>query len=161
MTDLVDEDSATDGLDRLIAAEYSHAMGFAMSMTRDRDRAADVVQEAFARLISRWGEVREPRAYLFQVIVNLTRNEWRKAGRPEPVLLIAEEVGDSIDTQLVVREAVWTLPPAQRRVIWLRYFLGLPLAEIAKILSSSEGNVKALHHHAKRRLARALEGRHG
>ena len=153
------DQASGDALDRLIADEYPNAMGFALSLTRDRERAADLVQEAFARMIARWGEVREPRSYLFQVIANLARTEWRKLGRPDPVLLVAEQAGDSADTRIVVREAVFTLPAAQRNVIWLRYFLGMPLAEIARVLGHPEGSVKSLHHHAKRRLARLLDGR--
>jgi RNA polymerase sigma factor (sigma-70 family) len=161
-TEVLADGCAPDALDRLVEEEYANALGFALSMTRDRDRAADIVQEAFARLISRWREVREPRAYLFQVIANLARTEWHRAGRPDPVLLVAEEVRDAVETRLVVREAVWELPPAQRNVIWLRYFVGLPLAEIARVLDHPEGSVKSLHHYAKRRLARLLtRGGHG
>ncbi len=150
-----------DQLERLIDAEYSNALGFALALTRDLDQAQDIVQEAFTRLIGRWVGVREPHAYLFEVIANLARAEWLRQGRPEPVLRIAEEAGDGVVTQLVVREAVWTLPPAQRDVIWLRYFLDLPLGEIARVLDRPEGTVKSLHHHAKQGLAHALGGIRG
>ncbi len=131
-------------------------MGYARSLIRDRDRADEIVQEAFARLAARWPGPRDPRAYLNTIIANLARTEWRRRGRPDPVLPIAEEFVDDAETRLDVRDAVWSLPHAQRNVIWLRYYAGLPISEIAQVLRRPEGSVKALHYDGKRRLAHLL-----
>ncbi|MBN1505109.1 MAG: RNA polymerase sigma factor [Candidatus Eisenbacteria bacterium] len=51
-----------------------------------------------------------------------------------------------------VRQAVESLPPAQRAVFTLKHYEGLKTSEIAELTGSREGTVKANYFHAVRKL---------
>lgn len=119
------------------------------------DDAADVVAEAFARLVDReatvWQSVREPRAFLFTATLNAAkmhhrgrvrreRREWRHAG---PVT-----VGDALLGDPAVVRALIGLSLQQRAVIYLTYWEDLDVATVASRLGVGTGTVK-------RQLARA------
>jgi RNA polymerase sigma factor (sigma-70 family) len=63
--------------------------------------------------------------------------------------------GDAIQTAL--RNEILKLPPKQRAVFTLRYFQELKYEEIAKILDTSEGALKASYHHAYIKIKTNLE----
>ena len=54
-------------------------------------------------------------------------------------------------------EAIDNLPPQMKAVFTLHQVQGLKMAEVADIMGKSEGNIKALHYHAVRKLREALQ----
>jgi RNA polymerase sigma-70 factor (ECF subfamily) len=58
-------------------------------------------------------------------------------------------------------DAVRRLPAKQARVVALRYAGDLPVAEIAEVVDSAEGTVKAQLHSARQRLAVLLRDEEG
>lgn len=62
--------------------------------------------------------------------------------------LQADALFSGDEAELALHAAIAALPPRQRQVFTLRYFDGLPFAEIASITGTSEGNLKAAYHHA-------------
>jgi RNA polymerase sigma-70 factor (ECF subfamily) len=62
--------------------------------------------------------------------------------------------GEEIQRKLLA--AIATLPDRQRAVFTLRYFDEMPYAEMAQVLSVSEGSLKASYHHAVKKIERRL-----
>ena len=62
--------------------------------------------------------------------------------------------GDAIQLQL--EAALLTLPEKQRSVFCMRYYDDLKFKEIAEILDTSEGALKASYHHAAKKVAQFL-----
>lgn len=147
-------------LETLIDAEYERLFAYAVGLTRDRELAADVVQEAFVDLMARWVRVRNPRAYVFQVVTNLARKEWRRRAREETLGLDEGTPGDWAEA-VAVRHAVGRLPRCQRDVVWLYYFAEMSCDEIAQVTGRPGGTVKWLLYDARHRLAGVLEGCRG
>lgn len=58
--------------------------------------------------------------------------------------------------QLDLDRAIATLSPRQQLAVNLRYFLGLPVADIAAVMACSEGTVKSTLSDARRRIRGAL-----
>ncbi len=64
--------------------------------------------------------------------------------------------GDKI--QLKLQQAILTLPPQQRLVFNMKYFDGLKYEEIAEILNTSVGGLKANYHHAVKKIEKYVTG---
>ncbi|MDA9773753.1 sigma-70 family RNA polymerase sigma factor [Saprospiraceae bacterium] len=63
--------------------------------------------------------------------------------------------GDEITTNLM--NAVATLPEKQRLVFQMKYFDDMPYKQIAGILGTSEGGLKASYHHATKKVLTQLK----
>jgi RNA polymerase sigma-70 factor (ECF subfamily) len=55
---------------------------------------------------------------------------------------------DGDQLQLALHKAIAKLPPKQKAVFNLRYFDEMPYEQIARVLETSEGALKASYHHA-------------
>ncbi len=84
-------------------------------------------------------------------------NEWAMNGLLDrsPEGRPAETAADRAHA-VILAAAVKSLSPEQRRVLVLRFYEQMPVAEVAEIMGKNEGAVKALQYRAVRALARAL-----
>jgi RNA polymerase sigma-70 factor (sigma-E family) len=133
---------------------------FAYLITRDHGRAEEAVQDALVAAYSRWSRIgADPDAYVRRCIINADISRWRRFFRREtpvddPDLLAGPELGSSVDYAVAhaEKDAVWTLcaslPTRQRAAVILRYYEGLPDAEIAEILDCSASTVRSQIHRA-------------
>lgn len=60
---------------------------------------------------------------------------------------------DGNAAQIALQKAIAELPPKQKAVFILRYYEEMPYAEIADILDSTEGSLKASYHHAYQKVS--------
>src|SRR5579862_2757680 len=144
--------------DRFVAGCTDGLLRSAFLIVGDLQEAEDLVQETLFRVARRWSKVRRmdfPDAYARRILVNLALR-----GRPKRSRRRAElnetQPGDlaaplPFDRQDELHAALASLPPRQRAVLVLRYFLNLPEAEVAAALECSLGTVKST---ASRGLAR-------
>jgi RNA polymerase sigma-70 factor (ECF subfamily) len=142
-------------------AEVLRAVALAIN---DRDRAEDVVQEAFARAFRRWRTVSQmdrPVGWVYVVALNAERSRWRRAGQavddPGAIDTGADPSGPVVTT-IVVRAAIAKLAPRQRAAVVLRFLADLTVPEIARAMGCADGTVKATLHQALRNLRVDLEG---
>jgi len=128
----------------------------------DLPEAEDLVQETLLELARRWHRVRRmdhPVAYARRILVNLAlggadRRSRRRRELTGEALADRRDVqgeSNSIETQDELMRALAALPPRQRTVLVLRYFLDLPETEVAAAFKCSLGTVKST---ASRGLAR-------
>ena len=150
-----DADPPAPTLESVYTAYHAALSRYAAWLTRDPTGAADLVQEAFVRLAARWVAVREPRAYLFQLVTNLARREWRRQQQERALPSDRGLTADPADA-VAIRAAVDRLPPKERQVVWLHYYLDLDVMDVARITGRPEGTVKSQLFGARRRLAYAL-----
>jgi RNA polymerase sigma-70 factor (sigma-E family) len=146
-----------------------HALGlvrFALLLTGDRGTAEDIVQDAFLGLHRHWDEVKDPArvlAYLRTAVVNGSRSRYRRRVvarrlRPEPLAMVQSAEASVLagEDRRALLAAVDMLPPRQREVLALKYFLDLGDREIAEILRISRGAVASTASRALAALARQL-----
>ena len=147
---------ADTAVEQLYAAHYTSLVRLAVLLVGDRATAEDVVQDCFVAMHGRWRRLREPAkalAYLRQSVVNRSRSVLRHRGverRHAPTLAISEPAPDPTENGVrrdAVLSALADLPPRQREVLVLRYYLDLDEAGIAAELGISRGAVKS---HASR-----------
>jgi RNA polymerase sigma-70 factor (sigma-E family) len=143
----------TDALTLLYTAHYRGLVRLAAYLTGDRDAAEEVVQDAYVKVLGRWGGLRDfdkGEAYLRQTVVNLSRSRLRHrvvvdkhAPAPPPDAASAEAGAmTQLDRAAVVR-ALAELPRRQREAIVLRYYADLSEAQTAHAMGVSAGAVKS------------------
>ena len=137
----------------------------AFLLSGDWHVAEDLVQEALARTALHWKRVAskgEPDAYIRKVLVNLSRQRWRRrSSRMERLFGDIPEINvpDGATERAVRAEllaALRLLPDRQRATLVLRYFEQLTEAETASALGCSVGTVKSATHRALNKLNELL-----
>jgi RNA polymerase sigma-70 factor (sigma-E family) len=137
----------------------------AVLLVGNRETAEDLLQVALLRTSTRWRASKNaPEAYARAVLVNLVRDEHRRATRRVREAPLADATGDSgvghrghaesVHDRDEVIAALRRLSIRQREVLVLRFFGGLSVAETASATGASEGTVKS---YTSRALARMRE----
>ncbi len=125
----------------------------------------DLRQETWLRVVRaapRFDPSRRFSTWLFQIALNLCRDQGRRAAEPPVAPETAERVlgagtdSPSPDDALDARALVARLPEAQRSAMILRYYHGFSEEETAAILECPRGTVKSRLHQAVARLAALL-----
>lgn len=136
------------GRDRWLRAAYL--------ITGDLHRSEDLVQDALVEVAKRWSKLRSehPDAYLRRCLYNGHSSWWRRR-RDVIVETVAdrpyEQLG-SVESRVVLTEALARLTPKQRAVLVLRFYEDQTEAATAEVLRVSVGTVKSQTHAALRRL---------
>ncbi|QHC27438.1 SigE family RNA polymerase sigma factor [Streptomyces sp. GS7] len=145
--------TTVDHLTETYRAHYRSLLGLAALLLDDTASCEDVVQEAFIRVHSARGRVRDPEktlAYLRQTVVNLSRSALRRRilglkllSKPMPDMASAEEGAYDLLERDQLIQAMRGLQRRQREVLVLRYFADMTEAQVAQTLGISLGSVKA------------------
>jgi RNA polymerase sigma factor (sigma-70 family) len=154
-------------LESLYDAMAPHLFGLAVCRTRNREDAADVVAETFARVAAqgeRLRAVRNPRSWLLTVTRRLTidvaRQRKRRAAEPiETAACVAApeaEPGRSVDASRAAR-LLARLPDRQREVIYLRHFAECTFAAIGDIVGVPTFTAASRYRLGLRRLRALME----
>lgn len=135
-------------------------------LTGDAHRAEELVQATLVKTYLAWPRARatDPEAYARRVLANQRIDTWRRHRRevltdpaavPERPSGARAAADTAADRDEVVR-ALLTLTPRQRRVVVLRYLVGLSEAEVAADLGVSVGTVKSTASRGLERLRAVL-----
>jgi RNA polymerase sigma-70 factor (sigma-E family) len=154
----------TPDFDRFVAQHGDGLVRTAYLIVFDLAEAEDLVQETLFKVARRWPKVRRmdhPLAYARRILVNLALDGSARRSRRHAELSNSVSghdpvapVAPSLDAHDDLYRALAELPPRQRAVLVLRYFLDLPETEAAVALHCSLGTVKST---ASRGLARLQE----
>jgi RNA polymerase sigma-70 factor, ECF subfamily len=153
--------------DQLVAA-IPMLRGFARSLSGNRDRADDLVQETLAKAIANKDKY-QPGTNLHAWLVTILRNQyysegrrrWREVSDAEGSFSarLTEQPGH--DGHLQMREflsALQQLPDDQREALILIGAAGLSYEEAATLLGTRVGTVKSRVSRARARLEAMMEG---
>ncbi len=132
---------------------------YATALTQDANVGADLAQEAFARVYTRWPVLRDARPYSFRVVTNLARDFWRRSARERETLALIDIGQPAIanESELEILDAIRRLPKVQREVVLLHYYADLTVNEIASVLRRPAGTVKSRLFDARQALAKSLK----
>jgi RNA polymerase sigma factor (sigma-70 family) len=147
------------------------AYNLARWLTRNKQDAEDVVQEAYLRAFRFFTGFRggDERAWLMKIVRN-TCYTWLHANRPlqdatefderlfppDARTPNPEEVALQNDSATLIRQALEKLPPNFREVVILRELEGLSYQDIANITGMAEGTVMSSLSRARSRLRQGL-----
>ena len=135
------------GFEELYAAQYAPMVRLAHALVDSRQRAEEVVQDAFAAVYERFDRLEHPTPYLRTCVLNGCRRAIRRRMLRRSREFAVVEHGAEL-TYNHVLDAIRRLPHKQRSMIALRYDLQLTDAEIAATLDVPLGTVKSTIHRA-------------
>src|SRR5207237_2041753 len=164
--------SDADRLAALFDAHHDRLYRLARRLAPTADDALDLVQEAFLKA------ARAPRsiptgladeeAWLVRVLVNIRRDQWRKAAvrkRHDDEAKHSIVASTDGEASLVAHAAIWSaldaLQPRRRAVIVMHELEELEVEAIAKLLGISAITVRWHVSRGRRELARILEPQTG
>ena len=141
------------GYTEFVLARAAPMLAMARGMTRTATDAEDLVQEVLAKALLKWDVVRkadDPAAYVNRMLINASTSIWRSAKRREvptasedlPAQSVADRSGAVVERDALLG-ALRRLPPRHRAVLVLRYYEGLPDAEIAEMLGIAQATVRS------------------
>lgn len=133
-----------------VAGQRPALMRFATVLTCQTWLAEDLVSDVLCRAYERWdriSEVAQPHAYVRRMVLNDYLSWRRRLTRTSPRAEVeVAHQGDGADER-AERDAMIRrlagLPRRQRAAVVLRYYLGLPDAEIAAQLGCRETTVRS------------------
>jgi len=143
---------------------------------QSHDDADDVVQQVLLNTYHALKEFRSDSGvftWLYRITVNTSLNALRKRRvrdffSLDEIVTAESPASERPDESFEVREqrsliekAVGTLPEKQKTVFIMRYYDELPYEEIAKVLKTSVGGLKANYFHAMRKIEKYVRRAHG
>jgi RNA polymerase sigma-70 factor, ECF subfamily len=141
--------AGTDSFESLYQGCYSRIVREVAGLIGNLPDTEEVVQEAFARALRRWPELRRydaPEAWIRRVAFNLALTGQLRARRQQAALArhgLPADVADTSVDGVAVEQVLRKLPLGYRQVIVLHYLAGLPLGEVADELELPLGTVKS------------------
>jgi RNA polymerase sigma-70 factor (sigma-E family) len=143
-----------------VTARRTDLRRFAFALCGSWDKAEDLLQNALVKLYVAWPRVEAARnqdAYVRRAILNAGIDESRRPWRREtPVVEVRDSETPAAEEGPDFATALAGLPPMQRKVVVLRHWVDLSVAETAIELGIAEGTVKVHHHRAMARLRDCL-----
>jgi RNA polymerase sigma-70 factor (ECF subfamily) len=157
----------------LVGRHQEHIFRLAYLTLRDAAEAEDMAQETFLRAflsLDSFELGRPLRPWLTRIAVNLSRNRRRSLGRylnhlrrafaaePDHERVAALESNLQARRQAAaLRQAVQGLSRHKQEVLYLRFFLAMPEADMAEALDVPPGTVKSRLHRALADLRQVVE----
>jgi RNA polymerase sigma-70 factor (ECF subfamily) len=163
----------TSFIDHLEPGEelHEHLRAFARALVADPSKADDIAQEAWVAALSQPpGRVRAMSAWMRGVMRNIARRDGLRERRRREIedaaarSLLDDDfearLVDNASTHRTLRSLTEALPAAQRAVITLLYFEGLPLEQVARVLDRPLETVRTQRRRGLESLRAELDRRH-
>jgi RNA polymerase sigma-70 factor, ECF subfamily len=138
----------------------------------DHDEADEIAQETFVKAYEALANFRgESKFYtwLYRIMMNsvIYRGRRQKSRKTVSIDEVKDVLEASIgqphidlerdETKKLIEAAIETLPPKQREVFLLRFYDELPYEEIASIVGTSVGGLKANYFHAVKKIGEYVQ----
>ena len=161
-------------LERIFAEQHAPLTRYAARLLGDADRARDVVQDTFVKLMAR--DPAEVDGYVVEWLFTVCRHRAVDVGRKEGRMMhLDDHAGTQIatseprpgsgleaeETQVSILKLIEHLPHNQQEVIRLKFQNGFSYKEISRITELSVSNVGFLIHTAVTRLRREMAAAQG
>ena len=142
--------------------------GFALSITKNKYDAEDVLQETVLAVYNnadRYIGQGKPMAWVLTIAKNLALTKHRENKKQ---LSFSESIGynvqdfshiESLELRLIIEAVFTTLSDEERSIVTLKTVSGLHFREIATLLSLPLGTVLSKYHRAVKKLQQNISGR--
>lgn len=125
----------------------------------NRYDAEDIVQDVFVKLLSSKSYFRDEehiKAWLIRVTINLCINYNKSLARQKTVSVEQLDIPFT-QQETGVLEELYLLPEDERNILYLYYYEGYKIREIAKILRQKQNTINSKLTRARNKLKRIME----
>lgn len=157
-------------IEEICSSTWKDIYRFIYYKVQNREEAEDITQETYVKALPYLQDekvsIDKCKGFLKTVALNIIRDNWRKNKRQGFLMNLddvdPERLGeDDFVDATVIREwtenALKTLNEEQRLVIELRILKGYTVAETAKYMNKSEGNIRVMQYRALQSLGNVLK----
>jgi RNA polymerase sigma factor (sigma-70 family) len=148
-----------EALDRLLARHGAEVHAVAFMITRNPSDAEEITADALLTAWRKIGSLRDPdrlRPWLLRITTRLALRQQARSREVLPIVpRLIEQLADpvpTIDSRLVLAEALDALPPRMRAAVVLHHVAGLSVAEVGEATGRSQNTVKTQLREALARL---------
>ena len=169
INDCIDRDRKAEF--QLYKVCYSYLMSICMRYTRNPDKAAEVLNIGFLRILTHLDKYKPEvpfKAWIRRIMINTLINEYKKEKKHYDAVLYVEDLYETDKFSEInegiskinadqIYELISTLPPASQQVFNLYFVDGFKHKEIAEMLDISEGTSKWHLNAAREKLKKMLK----
>lgn len=150
-----DNHGARQAVEQWMREHGSSILRLCFVYLRDYHLAEDAMQETFLRAFRGYARFRgdsSAKTWLSHIAVNvckdINKSAWiRRVNRAVSLADLPEPATPPLEVDNTLIQSVMALPPRQREVVLLHYYMGLPVTEVADALSLS---VPTVYKHMKK-----------
>ncbi len=147
-------------MERVIEQYSDMVYRIALTRTGTKENAEDIYQDVFLKYSEKnpkFESFDHEKAWLIRVTINMTKN-FNNSSWNKKIVNLDENLMFETPEQEGVYEVVNQLPENYKTVIYLMYYEGYKINEIAKIMKKKEGTIKTWAYRARQILKDKLEG---
>lgn len=132
------------------------------------DSAEDITQEVFVKLLTNsktFNDEEHEKAWLLRVTINLCKNVLKSKSNSnieinDEIQIIDNSFEEKSINKIDMKKQIEGLSPIQRTVIYLHYYEGFSISEIARITRINQNTIKSHLKRAKTTLKNNIEKEH-
>jgi RNA polymerase sigma-70 factor, ECF subfamily len=143
-----------DRIERLYRERGDRIWRGLLAFAGDPEVASDAVAEAFAQVLRRGDEVRDPERWIWRAAFRIAAGELKEQRRTEVTVAAGSYEMEEPARDLVV--ALGALSERQRAAVVLHHAACYPAREIARIVGSTEAAIRVHLMRGRRRLQELL-----
>ena len=157
----------------MVVSQYSEPLYWKIRrIVLNHDDANDVLQNVFLKAWNNLDDFQQKSkisTWLYRIAVNESLDFLRRqktasmVSADEDIMvgnrLMADEYFDGDEAQALLQEAISRLPDVQRTVFTLRYYDEMKYSEMSRLLTTSEGALKASYHLAVKKISEYVRAR--
>jgi RNA polymerase sigma-70 factor (ECF subfamily) len=147
--------SRVEQIERLYRERGDRIWRGVLAFSGDPEVASDAVAEAFAQVLRRGDEVRDPERWIWRAAFRIAAGELKERRRSDVLVADGSYEMEEPARDLVV--ALGALSQRQRAAVVLHGAAGYPAREVARIVGSTEAAVRVHLMRGRRRLRELLE----
>jgi len=162
---MIETDDGKDKFAEIYEAYRDLAYRLAFDRMNNESDAEDIVQHVFMKIAENINDIEPVSVKTKSLVVIMVKNRvtdvLRVRSRQPKTVYLDQARGRSCETEpggSFLKECILQLSEAQRTVIWLKYFHGYDLHEIAKMLNISLVWAQKLDQRAKLKLKELYQG---
>ncbi len=168
---LQDDSSSEEAFRELISVYKERLYWHIRNMVKDHDDTDDILQNTFLKVYKNIGKFKGDSklySWMYRIATNESITFLNKKAKRQKIS--SEELQNQIignlesdvyfegsEIQIKLQRAITTLPEKQQQVFNMKYFEELKYREMAEILDTSEGALKASYHHAVKKIEEYLK----